>query len=66
MNYYRVEVEIDFTINGITNCSQQTFYLANSEEVDFRYITRHVYNHYGERHDQIDIFVEKMSDNVKF
>ncbi len=66
MNYYRVEVELDFTIDGITNCSQQTFYLASSDEVDFRYITRLVYNNYGERADQIDIFVEKMADNEKF
>lgn len=66
MNYYRVEVESDFTIDGITNCSQQTFYLASSDEVDFRYITRLVYNNYGERPDQIDIFVEKIADNVKF
>jgi hypothetical protein len=66
MNYYRVEVEADFTIDGVTNCSQQTFYLASSNEVDFRYITRLVYNNCGEHHDQIDIFVEKMADNMKF
>ncbi len=67
MNYYRVEVEADYKIDGITNCSQQTFYLASSEEVDFKYITRLVYNNCGERlYDQVDIFVEKMEGNMKF
>ena len=66
MNYYRVEVEADFTIDGVANCSQQTFYLGSTTEIDFAYITRLVYNNYGERHDQIDIFVEKMKDNMKF
>lgn len=63
MNYYRVEVEADFTIDGITNCSQQTFYLANSNEVDFRYITR-VVDKYNADH--VHILVEKMEDNEKF
>lgn len=68
MNYYKVEVETGYFDEGTdtAECSQQTFYLASSKEIDFKYITRFVYSSCGEHHDQIDIFVEKMADNEKF
>ena len=68
MNYYRVQVETSYFDEGTdtAHCDQQTFYLASSKEIDFRYITRFVNNSCGGYHDEIDIFVEKMADNVKF
>ena len=67
MNYYRVEVEKGYADDGETYCSQQNFYIGSTTEIDFAYIKRFVDDKLEGHHaDHVDIFVEKMEDNMKF
>lgn len=69
MNYYRVYVETGYFDEGTdtAHCSQQNFYIGSTTEIDFAYIKRFVDDKLEGHHaDHVDIFVEKMEDNMKF
>lgn len=68
MNTYRLTVELGYfdEESGITNSSQQTFYIGSKNTIDFKYIKKFVYMKCGDQYDTLDFVVERISDNEKF
>ena len=67
MNFYRVEVELGHfdEESKTSHCSQRTFYLSNYFEVDVQHITRLAYRKFGNFHENMEIFVERITYNER-
>ena len=64
---YKIHVELGYwdAKSYTNNCSQDTLVIITREPIDIKYVKNLVYQKYGDKHDTLDIVIERIEDNIK-